>query len=309
MIPENEALLRDWERARKAGGSKGRPGNRDALRCLEERTGGRPFTGLTRGDILDWLGWLGDCRKPSTRLAYFSVARALYNWMTSEEEGILVRSPMHGMRQPACPLPPAPVFPEAEIRALLAACERDRSPIGIRDTAMIRLLADTGGPRASELAGMVIAGRPGVSVQGLGLDLARDMVGVTGKGDLFRQWPISPKTGRAAARWVRVRDRLPAAQGHPRLWVAFRGRGVPVTRSGVQRMLARRCEEAGIPRKHPHEIRHFSYHHYRDNGGNESDAMLLYGWVDDTMPRRYALGLAAERAMRAGHALAIGDRW
>lgn len=307
VIEENEALLRDWERARRAAGFKPRPGNADALQALEAHAGLRPLAGLGRGDILDWVASM-DGQAPSGRLTYFSAARAFYAWAASAEEGILEKSPMAGMKQPKAPLPPAPIPREDDVRLLLTVTERDKTPMGTRDAAMIRLMCDTGGPRASEVATMLIAGRPGARA-GVGLDLAHDTCAVVGKGDKARTWPISAKTGRAAARWVRARDRLPHAAGHPRLWIGFRGVGKAVTYTGVEDALERRCIAAGVPHMTPHKLRHFAYHHFLKAGGRESDAMLLFGWDDDTMPRRYARALAEERSLEAGYALAIGDQW
>lgn len=307
VIEENEALYRDWQRARAAEGYADLPRNRQALRSLEAHAGGRPLDGLGRADVQGWLGSL-DWMAPSSRASYFSSARAFFNWAASEEEAVIGRSPMAGMRAPKDPLPPAPIPEEADVRLLIAVTERDRTPMGTRDAAMIRLMADTGGPRASELAGLLIAGRDGVPDK-VGLDLDRDWCGTVGKGGAHRQWPIAAKTGRACARWVRARARLPQAAGHARLWVGFRIDSRPVTRSGVGSMLERRCAEAGIKPVHPHQLRHLAYHAFLLAGGREGDAMLLFGWQDDAMPRRYARELAAGRALQAGQALAIGDRW
>jgi site-specific recombinase XerD len=303
----NAALYRDWQRARAGQGHRPLPRNEYALASLQDHAGGRVLTGLSRADILEWIASM-DGAATSTRKTYWSSARAFYNWAASEEEAVIARSPMHGMKEPKDPLRPVPVPREDDVRRLLEQTEKDRTPMGRRDAAMLRVLCDTGGPRASELAGIVILGRPGAPA-GLGIDLARDCVTVTGKGGKTRTWPIAARTATAAARWVRVRDGLPLADKHPRLWHTFRSQHLPLTRSGVQQVLERRCEAAGVPALHPHQLRHFSYHWFLKRGGRLNDAMLLYGWDDDQMPRRYAAELAAERAIEAGNVLAIGDMW
>ncbi len=306
----NAALYRDWQRARAARGHRPLPRNEYALMSLERHAGGRPLTGLGRADVLAWAGSM-DGMAPSARATYWSSARAFYNWAASEEEGILARSPMHGMTQPKNPPRPVPIPAEDDVRQLIASTESDRTPKGRRDTAMIRVMADTGGPRASELAGMLLAGRPHPpgTPAGLGIDLARDRITVIGKGGKIRTWPISARTATSIARWVRARDGLRDAGRHARAWNSFYTRDVPMSRSGVLQMLQDRCAAAGVPAVHPHQLRHLSYHWFLRAGGRLNDAMMLYGWDDEQMPRRYAASLAAERAIEAGNVLAIGDRW
>jgi site-specific recombinase XerC len=176
---------------------------------------------------------------------------------------------------------------------------------------MFRIMFDTGGPRASEVAGILITGRPhpAGTPAGLGIDLSQDRVTVIGKGGKTRTWPIAAKTATAAARWLRVRDGLRLADKHSRLWHTFRSQQLPLTREGVFDIMERRCDQANIPRMHPHQARHFSYHHFLKRGGRLNDAMMLYGWDDDQMPRIYAAALESERAIESGCALAIGDQW
>jgi integrase/recombinase XerC len=306
----NAALYRDWQRARAARGYPPLPRNEYALISLQEHAGGRALTGLARADVLAWAGSM-DAAAPATRATYWSSARAFYNWAASEEEGILQRSPMHGMTQPKNPPRPVPIPAEDHVRQLIAVTEADRTPKGRRDTAMIRVMVDTGGPRASEVAGMLLSGRPSPpgTPGGLGIDLAHDRITVLGKGGKIRTWPISAKTGASIARWVRVRDGLRGADKHARAWHTFGSRDAPLSRSGVLQMLEDRCAAAGVPAVHPHQLRHLSYHWFLKAGGRLNDAMMLYGWDDDQMPRRYAASLAAERAIEAGNMLAIGDRW
>lgn len=307
LTPANAALYRDWQRARAARGHAELPRHAYAVISLQDACGGRSLAVLGRDDILGWVGGLSGVAT-GTRASYWSSARAFYNWASSEEEQVIGRNPMRGMREPKNPEVPVPVPALDTVRKLLAAADADRSPMGRRDAALLRIMCDTGGPRASEAAGLFIAGRPGTPA-GLGIDLARDTVTAVGKGDRIRSWPVSAKTGTAVARWVRVRDGLRLADRHPRLWHTFRSQQLPLTRSGVADIIERRCEAAGTERLHPHQLRHFAYHHFLLAGGRENDAMILFGWTDDQMPRRYARALAADRALKTGHSLAIGDQW
>jgi site-specific recombinase XerD len=306
LTPGNERLYREWQRARKSEGHAELPRNRRALERLEAHAGGADLDTLTTGDIRDWVGSL-DTLATSSRLSYFSTARAFYNFLAADQ--IIPASPMAGMHEPKNPLRPVPIPPDDAIGRLLAAAGTDRSPMGLRDAAMIRVLLDTGGPRATELATMLRMGAAPPPRHTLGADLDADTITVCGKGGKIRTWPVAARTGRALARWDRARARMRDAAS-PQLWLQFRAKaGAGLTRSGVQDILARRCEAAGITRLHPHQMRHFSYHHFLLAGGSVNDAKILYGWEDDTMPQRYAAALADERALRTGHTLAIGDQW
>ncbi len=306
----NAALYRDWQRYRKAQGHAPLARNEHALTRLQDFAGGAVLTTLTRDDILEWVGSMDDVA-PASRKTYFSSARAFYNWCASPEEEIIDKSPMAGMKEPKAPDRPVPIPDAGDIRKLLAETERDRSAMGRRDTAMIRVMCDTGGPRASEVAGLLIAGRPHPpgTPAGLGFDPGRDCITAVGKGSKVRTWPVAARTATAVCRWIRARDARPLAGAHARLWTPFRNPVRPMTYSGVEDILRRRCEAAGIAPLHPHQLRHFSYHNFLLAGGHSNDALLLYGWEDDQMARHYAKALDKERALASGHALAIGDQW
>lgn len=305
----NERSYRSWQRSRRAEGYAERDSNKHALTLLQHHAGGADLLELGRADILDWLTGEGmQGLAESSRKTYFSNARAFYNWASSEEEQLLDRSPMARMREPKVRDVPTEIPPDADMQLLLKTCEADRTPQGRRDNAVIRVMADTGGPRATELVTMALHGHP-EAPEGLGLDLDHDRITVRGKGGMIRTWPVAARTGRAVDRWIRDRDKMPGA-GSPWLWLPFRAKpGTTWTRSGLQKMIARRCTDAGIKVLHPHQIRHFSWHHYLLAGGTIEDGMRLYGWTDDTMPRHYARFLADARAIKHAGALAIGDQW
>lgn len=306
MIKANERLYREWQRKRRSEGYAERPGNRTALEQLEDFTGGRPLDELATGDIRDWVGSM-DAMAPSTRLTYFGAARAFYNFL--EDDEIIGRSPMHRMSQPKKPDRPVPIPPAEHCAALLDVTAKDRTPMGRRDHAMIRTMLDTGGPRATEIATLLILGAAPRPRDVLGLDLDRDQITVIGKGDKTRTWPISPKTARSLSIWCRARDKMRGADA-PELWLGFRTKpGRVPTRALPRRVLEHRCGQAGIPVIHPHQLRHRSYHDFLDAGGTKQDAMVLYGWDSEVMPTYYASALRAERAIRKGHTLAIGDKW
>jgi site-specific recombinase XerC len=299
----NESTLRDWARKLHSEG-RGRlivDRHRFALLRLEDFAGGATLTELQEKQIREWVIGLKDVTK-GTRKTYFSSARAFYNFAVFE--GIIDVSPMARMKEPQDPKVPVPIPAKDDVRALIAVCEADKSIAGIRDAAMIRIMCDTGGPRAAEVAGMLIHNPP----KARGVDLREDEITVCGKNDMTRTWPIANNTARAASKWLRARGKKTGADRQPYFFLSVRG-AYRTTRECPAEMLIRRCAQAGVPHIHPHQLRHFAVDCFYAAGGREGDAKRLFGWTDDEMPRHYAEAHADKRAGTAGRMLAIGDQF
>lgn len=269
----------------------------DSLAQLATFHDGIDLLELTRLQVEDFLLDItspdGRALKASTAAVRHRDLRAFYNWAIKEE--ILDVSPMAKLSAPTVVDDPPPVVLDDDLRQLLAACA-GKDFEARRDTAIIRIWCEAGSPRVSEMAGMTEAS----------VDLKHDQITLRGKGNKLRTFPFGASTGQALERYLRERAKHRDAKRFDRLWLGARGK--PLSASGLYQMLERRCEQAGLARIHPHQLRHTAAHAWADSEGSDGDAMALFGWISPEMPRRYGRSAQAERARRSARRRSLGDR-
>jgi len=243
-------------------------------------------------------GFLADRRaagaSEQSLASYHGRLSAWWAWICREGE----RAEPSPVRREDRPTPPRKIrryLTADEVRALIRTC--DRSFLGRRDEAIIRILYDNG-VRVSGLVSMRLDG----------VDLKGRVIKIILKGGSEHLAPIGTKTAAAIDRYLRVRDRHPLADESPWLWLPATTSHDRLLDEGVRIMLKKRGLQAGIQHVHPHMFRGTAAHELLAAGAGEGNVRRILGWKTDQMIEHYAGDLADERARQAHARLSPGDR-
>ncbi len=238
---------------------------RDALGLvswLNERGGALGDVGATQLD--EYLGALRAARAPSTVARATSTLRGLFAFLVEEgfrpdDPSSHVKAVRRGRRLPK-PLD------EEEVTRLLDAVPR-ATPRDRRDRALLELLYGTG-VRVSEALGVELGD----------LDFDERLIRVTGKGNKQRLVPMGSILESALRDYLGPGGRVElATRAGTRL--LLNNRGGPLSRQGVDLIIARRALEAGVERSRvsAHVFRHSCATHMLAHGADIRVVQELLG--------------------------------
>jgi site-specific recombinase XerD len=254
--------------------------------------GGHPAE-ITRARVQSYTAELiADGKEANTVRLRLAALRQFGRWLVAEGE--LPEDPLVGIKAPKIPTKVVRGLSDDQLRALIAACKgpgfTDR-----RDTALVRLMAETG-LRASEVVALKVTDA----------DIKRGLVWVhKGKGSKGRVAPFGPQTAAALDRYLRAR-RSHALAATPPLWLGYGGRR-GFGYFGLNDALRARAQKAGIEGFHLHLMRHTAATRWLAKGGSEGGLMSVAGWSSRSMLDRYTAATAAERAAAESRTLGLGD--
>ncbi|MEU0569310.1 tyrosine-type recombinase/integrase [Nonomuraea sp. NPDC005983] len=218
-----------------------------------------------------------------------------FAWLIAGEERTTF-SPVLKTDKPRLPQKASKYLTLDEVAALLDVCKGSNF-VARRDAAIIRVLIDNG-LRVSGLAGLRLDN----------VDLRGRRLKIVLKGGDEHWAPIGDRTVQAIDRYLRARAQHARADS-PWLFLGTKSRTRPgLTDAGIQAMLKRRGEQAGVEGVHPHRFRGTSAHQLLAAGASPDDVRRILGWKSEAMLRHYTEELGYERA-RAAHAqFSPGDR-
>lgn len=223
-------------------------------------------------------------RSVATARLYLKGVRAFTAWAV--EEGELAADEVKGIKQPELKGTKALVHVSMDQhQAMLDTCDATTF-VGRRDIAMLKMLKACG-LRASELIG--------ITVNDLTLPQRRAVV--HGKGNKDRIVAYDADTALSLDRYMRARRRQPR-KDLPALWLTHNGARA-LTYEGLNKMLERHAETAGVGAVHAHMWRHLWARTYLRDGGAANDLKVLGGWDSNDMVEHYTLEDRADRALEA----------
>jgi site-specific recombinase XerD len=248
--------------------------------------------------LVDW----GERASKQRAAGLYRALNVYFNWCVQEGERT-APSPAGPLERTA---PPAKVkhdFTADDLTALVKACEGNDFE-SRRDMAIIRILMDNG-IRVGGLVGLRYTPDDDKTND---VYISRHQLRVRLKGGKEFLAPIGKKAAVALDRYLRVRARHPLAAVSQWLWLPLdnRNRGEPrLGVAGVEQMIERRAEQAGVKGAHPHRFRRTMASNW---DGDVTLLQLIGGWESLQMPIFYGKEGQQRKAREAHAKYSPGDK-
>lgn len=233
--------------------------------------------GVTKDDLVEFLSSLFRQKLDSRTVARHVVTlRNFFRYAQTHD--LVAADPALNLESPKIRRTLPGYLRLEEIDKLLAQ-PNDKTPIGLRDRAMLDVLYSTG-LRVSEL----------VSLRVMDLDKAVGCVRCIGKGDKERIVPIGKKALALVDRYLReARPKLtPAGKQVNSPMLFINRRGGPLSRVGVWKILSAYGRQAGLRvALTPHMLRHSFATHLLEGGADLRSVQLMLGHSDISTTQIY----------------------
>ncbi|MFW6021176.1 MAG: site-specific tyrosine recombinase XerD [Guyparkeria sp.] len=268
---------------------------RDLELAARRLSGGQPLDesrALTRVDGAALNRLLGDRLSegaaPRSVGRMRSALRRFYAW--ANREGLVRPNPANDLPAPRRPRDLPTDLSEADVEALLNAPDI-RTPLGLRDRAMLETLYATG-LRVSELVNLTLNE----------IHLARGLARIVGKGGRERLVPI----GDEAIDWLQryLSEARPLLLGERQANAVFlTNRATALTRQAFWYRLKHHARTAGLARlPSPHTLRHAFATHLLNHGADLRALQMLLGHADLSTTQIYThVATARLQALHAEH--------
>ncbi len=202
---------------------------------------------------------------------HLSAVRSFLQFLVREKH--ITHNPGRGLRAPKSPRKLPAVLDVDQVNRLLS--DDDASPVAMRDQAIMELFYSSG-LRLAELVGLNLQH----------VNLAEDMVTVTGKGAKTRILPIGRLAHEALSRWLAVRAQLLRSDDEQALFVS--NRGTRLAARSVQQRLRHQGRKQGLDSNlHPHKLRHSFATHLLESSGDLRAVQELLGHADISTTQVY----------------------
>jgi len=239
---------------------------------------GTPLTAICRDDIVDFLRTLYQQKLDSRTVARHLVTLRNFFRFALVEESVKA-DPTLNLEAPRIRKTLPSYLRMEEIDRLMEQPDL-RTLLGVRDKALLELLYSTG-LRVSELVGLRVGD----------LDMHMGCLRCIGKGNKERLVPVGRRALAAVEQYLRdsrpelLRARRPVSTT-PLLFL--NGRGGPLSRVGVWKILSRYGRRAGLRGKlTPHKLRHSFATHLLERGADLRSVQLMLGHADISTTQIY----------------------
>lgn len=182
---------------------------------------------------------------------------------------------------------PQRTMDQEELTALLSAITVN-TPRGIRNLAIITLMADTG-MRSGEVCGLDMTN----------LDMRKGKLNVLVKGGVWNEKVFAEYTASCLQAWLSIRSDY-ASKGIKNVFVSIGGRtpGKAMTKSGMLFLYDELAKEAGLDHVSPHAMRRTFATLATEQGAPSRLVQVAGGWKSIRMVEHYTQTLKADTIRR-----------